>query len=274
MEKIKRLIVFTFLFSLLSVLSGCGSGESGLAVDVLPIGKADCIVLQQADKVCMIDTGEEENLTEIMAFLKQKKIDSIDLLIITHFDKDHVGGAAGILENYPVGKVYLNTFEKESEPVEAFFAAMDQKGIVPVRLDQTASLPIGEAALKIYPPKEASYDEKEDNNSSLVVLCEFENHRMLFCGDAMETRIAELLEESIGKVDYMKVPYHGRELDNLSFLLEDTAPQYAVITCSKKNPPSDITLSELENAGAEVFLTTDGGIHASVRQSGVRISRF
>ena len=269
----KRFLFAALFCPILLLMCGCGRGETGLTVDVLPIGKADCIVITQGDKVCMIDTGEEDNLPEILSYLEQNKISSIDTLIITHFDKDHVGGAAGILEKYNVGQVFLNTFEKDSDPVNAFFSAMDQKGIEPVRLDQTASLSLNDAALTIYPPHLASYGKKEDNNSSLVILCEFEGQRMLFCGDAMETRIEELLEENIGKVDYMKVPYHGRELSNLPSLLEETSPLYAVITCSQKNPASEITLSELESAGAKTYLTSDGLVRAVVGQSGIRVSR-
>ena len=47
----------------------------------------------------MIDTGEAENAPRILEALKEKNVDHLDALIISHFDKDHVGGAAQILEN-------------------------------------------------------------------------------------------------------------------------------------------------------------------------------
>ncbi|MDO4555742.1 MAG: MBL fold metallo-hydrolase, partial [Lachnospiraceae bacterium] len=63
-----------------------------LTVTILKVGKADAIMIQTEDKVMMIDTGEEDDKDKLAIFLKQENISKVDYLIITHFDKDHVGG--------------------------------------------------------------------------------------------------------------------------------------------------------------------------------------
>ena len=53
----------------------------------------------------MIDTGEEENLDDIHFYMNKKGYTAIDTLILTHYDKDHIGGASGIISTYGVNEV-------------------------------------------------------------------------------------------------------------------------------------------------------------------------
>ncbi len=232
------------------------------------------MILRQGAAVCMIDTGEEENLPEIRAALQKYGIKHLDVLIISHFDKDHVGGAGALVDELDVRSVYLSAFEKDNEATSRFFAAMAQKGLTPVRLTENTSLSFGNATLTLSPPKQSSYPEKEDNNASLVVTAQYGEKRLLFCGDAMEYRIDELLEEDIGEIDFMKVPYHGRELENLGALLEKTSPAFGVITCSDKNPPADLTLALLSEHNVKTYLTSNGSVRVIVTASSLHVTQY
>lgn len=222
----------------------------------------------------MIDTGEEENLTDIEKHLATRRIDRIDILIISHFDKDHVGGAAGIVKEYDIGEVYITSFEKDSEYTKAFFSALDEKSITPARMISDKTVYLGETKLTLMPPKADSYAEKEDNNASMVVLAELGEKRLLFCGDAMELRIEELLSTEIGKIDLMKVPYHGKQLGNLDALLDETRPDFGVITCSGKNPPSEETIALLDARRVKTYLTENGTIRVTVTPASLSVSQF
>ena len=115
MKKISSLkLAFTSLIStLLICLSGCHSktmpestqlntkanlNPAPLTIDILATGKSDCIIVQIGDKTVMIDTGLDENGETITEFLKNENIKIIDYLIISHLDKDHIGGADVILD--------------------------------------------------------------------------------------------------------------------------------------------------------------------------------
>ena len=54
------------------------------------VGKADAIILRTQNSTVIIDTGEDDEGHEIVSYLQQQNIDTIDYLIITHFDQDHV----------------------------------------------------------------------------------------------------------------------------------------------------------------------------------------
>lgn len=261
------------LFFSIHSFPGCAPEKDRLIVDILDIGKADCIILRHQDLVCMIDTGEEENYSDVRSFLLTRGIQKIDALIISHFDKDHVGGAAKIISDFEIGEVYLTTFEKDSEYVQRCFEAMDAKEIEPNRLTADLSLEFGSVFLTLSPPKEAFYPEKEDNNASMVVSAVLGNEKLLFCGDAMEERIRELLKEDVSAVDFMKIPYHGNSLGNLDQLLDLATPKYCAITCSKKNPPAEDTLALLDERNVKTFLTEDGSVHVTVTPTSLSVSQ-
>lgn len=274
----RRFFCFLLLLSLL-LLPGCETGTGTPSTDdtgktpantlptlttvVFSIGKADAILIHNEEYAILIDAGEVEDAAEVLAYLKKEKIDRLDALILTHYDKDHVGGAAGILNGIAVGEVYGTRASKESEEYDLYTAALADKGLSATIVSETLNLFYGDIHMKLYPPQAAEYDKKESNNSSLAIHMTYGETAYFFGGDAQEERVAELLQ--LGKAldcDFMKVPYHGNAIDNLPALLSITTPDYAVITCSDKNPEDPTKTAALRDMGARVFLTRAGNVYA------------
>ena len=88
------------------------------------MGKADALVLKQAGHTVLIDTGEKDDGDKIVRFLKNQGIHSVDLLVITHFDKDHVGGAAKVLEHMEVNAVFMPDYEGTRPEYDSFLEAL------------------------------------------------------------------------------------------------------------------------------------------------------
>ena len=109
----KRIVAGLLTLALLvGGLAGCArepAPEGTLTVTVLDVGKADCILIQEsAGGAMLIDTGTRESASAILEFLRARGIDTLETLLLTHMDKDHIGGAAAILqavkaEQYPMG---------------------------------------------------------------------------------------------------------------------------------------------------------------------------
>ena len=68
-----------------------------MKITVLNVKDADCIVITTENSNIVIDTGESDDKDVILNYLKQNKISNIDYLILTHVDKDHIGGAPKII---------------------------------------------------------------------------------------------------------------------------------------------------------------------------------
>ena len=256
----KRIVVFFIITALLLLTFSSCSEASKVTVDILDIGKADCILISTGTKTVMIDTGEKDDVSDIIKYLDSKGIDTIDMLILSHFDKDHIGSAAELIAKYGITTVLESGFSSKRDEYKAYHTVLNEQGLSATVLTQNYSFTFDSCMFTVYVPKATSYDTKEDNNASLIVEMEYGKNRFLFCADAMELRLAEFLEDSPGSFDFVKLPYHGNYLENYLEFLKEISPQYGVITCSKKNPASEDALSVLEQYGVTVYETENGNV--------------
>lgn len=279
MRRFALLLLFFLLFS----LSGCTPAKptppedtgttrlSRLETVVFSIGKADAILIHNQGGAVLIDAGETEDAEEILAYLRAARITRLDALILTHYDRDHVGGAAGILRGVEVGAVYGTYPVKESTEYQDYTAALAERGLTPTIVRVDCPLTFGEIHMTIYPPEETHYKKDESNNSSLAVHMTYGKTSFLFAGDAQEARLAELTARGAAlHCDFLKVPYHGNDIDGFPAFLAAVRPTYAAITCSQKNPETATKTAALTAAGAKVYLSRNGNIYAE--SDGVTVS--
>lgn len=262
---------------LMMVLSGCTNlSHTEMQCDVMKIGKADCIVLAEESYTVLIDCGESDDGTEIIKHLQEMGTDEIDCLIITHFDRDHIGGAADVIDAFSVKRLLEPDYEPESPDSEEYLAyrdAISRNQIQAESLNDDLQLNIGGMRMQIYTAN-AVYDKNIDNNNSLVVDLTHEGNRFLFTGDIEKQRIQDMLEQKqINSCDFLKVPHHGRYNSALNDLFEAASPTYAAITCSVKNPPEQETLDALEAVGCIVYSTKDSEVHVRSTKNGVHVDQ-
>ena len=246
-----------------AALTGCAPGSSALTVTFLDVGKADAIVLSTAGYTVMIDTGTANKATAVVDALNNLGVSTINELILTHFDQDHVGGAAAVLDNFSVDEVIATYESKESDEVNAYHEAVKSHGVDVVEVHSKTERVYDAVNYTIIPPERESYDEDTSNNSSLVVRVTFGSVSMLFTGDIQRERIEELLASGTDlSANLLKVPHHGKEDDDSEKFFKAVSPMYAVITSSKDDKESDSVVKELEDCGARVFLTRKGEVTA------------
>ena len=255
----------TVLLALLLLLTGCaGAGTTEIAAELevhfFDAGKADAILLTTQNSTVLIDTGEKGFGKTILETLEEKGIEHIDVLIITHFDKDHVGGAAKVLKGINVDTVLQSNQPKDSTEYENYLAALADTGITPITVRETYSFVLDGVSYCVDPPRQTEYQADSSNNSSLIVTVQHGENRFLLAGDAQTQRLEEFLSTNPGVCDVLKVPHHGKEEPLLEELLSVTRPAYAVITSSDQEPESAGVTAALEEAGVGVLLTREGAV--------------
>lgn len=256
------------MLCLLLLLSGCGSTGTAsepadgteLEVYCFSAGKADAFLLYTDVSAVLIDCGEKGFGKEILSFMAEAGIDRLDYLIITHFDQDHVGGAAKILNNFPVDVVLQSNSPKESEEYQKYLKALSNAGLEAVTVRETLRFALDGVSYTVDPPRKNDYSSNDSNNSSLIVSVTNGENRLLFTGDAQNERIAEFLAQNQTDYDFLKVPYHGHWQESLPELIASVRPEYAVITSSDEEPEDTEALSVLEGTGTEIYLTRSGPI--------------
>ncbi|MFL8711902.1 ComEC/Rec2 family competence protein [Clostridioides sp. GD02377] len=225
---------------------------------ILSTGKSDCILIEIGDKVVMIDTGEDKNGEQIVDKLKEKGVNTLDYLILTHLDKDHIGGVDSVLSSVKVKNLIQANYEKDSKQYDEYTDSLKQSGVEPVVLKEKMNLEINNAKISIQPASKSDYESS--NDYSIMTSINYGEHRFLFAGDAEEKRLAEFISENTLKYDFVKIPHHGRYDKLTEAFLESITPEYAVITCSDKKAPDEDVLKILEKLNVKTFLTSDGDV--------------
>lgn len=272
MKKILRASVICALIC----MSGCKKQQTAaLTVTVFEAGKADAILIQSEAGSVLIDAGLEENSAQLLDELSDRGVDELNALIITHFDKDHVGGADWIINTLKTEHVYTSYLTKSSDDITSFEQALENAGLFAAVIKDTQTFSLGEAVFEIS-GAEGNYDKDESNNSSLIVKLSCAGKTCLFMGDAENERIEEYLAESDADCDLLKVPYHGHYQKKLNDLLAASSPEIAVITNSETEPEEkdlNKTLALLAEYGPEVYQTADGTVSFVMTAEGFRISQ-
>lgn len=255
-------ILFVVLLSLL--LAACEGTETSskepFIVHAFKVGKADSLLLKQNGEYVLIDAGEEDDGKDIVDYLQSHQITTLKALIITHYDKDHVGGADYIVNAVAIEHLYVPNYESDSKQTKQFLKAAAEANLTIEKLTANTPISIGHATGTIYPPMSTKYFG--DNDYSLVVSMQYGETSFLFAGDVEETRIADMLADTSINLThtFLKVPHHGRFNERTKSLFEAVQPQYALITSSNKNPEADETVAALKAVGSKIYTTRSNDI--------------
>ncbi len=237
-----------------------GTAEDGnypdLTVTFLDVGKADSMIIRTENSTVVIDCGEKGDGKDIVKFLENHDVTTIDYLIITHYDKDHVGGAAKVINSFEVLNVLGPDYQELSQETDKFRSAMKEKLIVPKMMTEELSFELDGAEYTVYAPEKDFYGLDDDNDFSLVTKLRYHGTTFIFTGDAMQQRLDEVMD--IGGCDLLKIPYHGRKISNLEQFIEETSPEYAVI-CTSKEEFAPATREILDSNGVKYWSTCYNG---------------
>jgi len=253
--------------------------ESGVAeVYIFGFESADAILITTENYVVMIDTGENQHRDYIQSHFVRQNIYIIDYMIITHFDRDHVGGAHHLISNFEVRNVIVPNYSRESRSVERFNEALNYSESIVDVLTEKITISLDDILFVVLPShlsyfafggSRDSYEEDNtlpaprENDFSIVVHMAHGNNNFLFTGDAMAERLDGLSEmEEITNVDFdfLKVPHHGRQNKRSEEFINTKNPRYAVITCCFERPADERVIDALEYVGAQIFFARYGGI--------------
>ena len=251
---IASVFIGVFIFEGVRILQN--KNTEGLTVTVYNVGKGDCILVQQDGYAMMIDCGYQQTAGEITDYLKLTGIEP-ECVIITHYDKDHVGGAAAFADSFKTAAFYLPDYEGSSTYYNALMSSLQSPDsshdISVVKSD--ISFKLGDASVDIY-ASDVEFDGDNDNDCSLVVSVRYGRDSYLFAGDLEKEGISAFLAAHSGQWDVIKMPHHGNKKGNVGNLLETVRPGYAIITDSGSDPATDDVLELLETAGAKIWRTS------------------
>ena len=233
-----------------------------MRIDLYNAGKADVILFRTENSTVLLDTGHDNTAREVTAWLKSMNVKTIDRMIITHFDRDHVGGAEAILKNFRVWEIISSYVTSGSTALRPYVRALQKNNLTPVIIRDEDVFTLDGVTYQVIGASR-SYNTEISNNSSLITAVRYGECKYLFMGDAHNERIEEFLENYDIRADFLKVPYHGYYLTALEDLLQSVGPTCAVITNGRSDPPREeinATLAVLKEYGVKTWQTANGTV--------------
>lgn len=283
-----------------------------LEVQFLNVGQGDCIFISFPDgKHMLIDSGEnsstldktagveKKNSTMIQETLQDKNITTLDYVLATHQDSDHIGNLSYVFEHYQVNTFFKPNVKATNEiasqlPLE-FNTGLDKsqgglvsttKGYAKLLLDAynepncttiTFNKDSDFSHTFTYQDKQLSYtmdfltpvkpvDQigyKDANDYSPILLLTYGNTKLLLTGDAEKEMEKEFVESYANlDVDILKVGHHGSETSSSTAFLDKVKAEYAVIQCGnsqKYQHPRRQTLDRLVERNMTIYRTDNNG---------------
>ena len=173
--------------------SNSSAGYDGAYVEMLDVGQGDSTLLVSSGKAALIDTGTKSKFSVIKKVLKQKNINSLDMLLITHNHTDHMGGVDVITEAIPVKTLVipdLKYTDERTDKMERAIKNVKAAGGKCVTAKKGSKFTVGEFEFSVLG---AYYPEKDENDRSIVTKAQIGKWRFLFTGDAQESTERRLL---------------------------------------------------------------------------------
>ncbi|MCP4023614.1 MAG: DNA internalization-related competence protein ComEC/Rec2 [Desulfobacteraceae bacterium] len=215
-----------------------------LHISVLDVGQGNCALIQAPyGKRILVDAAGFSGKSTfdvgryvIAPFLWQKKIKSLDAVILSHPQADHMNGLAFIFDNFKVKAFIKNKDISSSKSYLRIMEAVNEKQ-VPVVIPANDNKPrlFGDVIIKFFNSPEKYYDNINEN--SLVCKLVYKSFSMLFCGDIMEQREKELGRKYGTQLRSTIIlsPHHGSSTSNSKFFLEKVQPKSVIISCGWHN---------------------------------------
>jgi competence protein ComEC len=191
---------------------------------------------------------------------------SLDLVVLTHPEEDHLGGLVEVLTRYDVGLVLDSGQGCTSATCDAWRSLIEAKAIPYRRAEAGMAITVGdEMQLNVlHPPSQLMTNTASDvNNNSVVLRLEYGRFSVLLTGDIMaEAENTLLMSGRALDSLVLKVPHHGGDTSLTEPFLEAASPQLAIISVGVDNRfghPNEVTLEKLE--GIDTYRTDlDGTI--------------
>lgn len=203
----------------------------------------------------------------IAPFLWQKKITTVDTLILTHPNSDHLNGLLYIAKTFNVKQIWSNSEAAKSKGYGRLLEIVRASQIdMPPYNSLSRSQKINGIDIKIlYPPSDFLQRKKKEkwrgyNNNSMVIKISYKNISFLFPGDIMSRAEKELSRRSGNalKSNFLVAPHHGSKTSSTQDFLDLVQPDIIGISLGWKTAygfPHAIVLNRYRKMGSQLFRT-------------------
>jgi competence protein ComEC len=242
---------------------------SGLRITFLDVGQGDGCLVQAPGVSLLVDQGPPE--ADVAEQLRDLGVRRLTALVLTHPQRDHVGGAADVLRRLDVGFVLDPRLATTGPEEAAAIAEARERTVRIVAARAGRAYRIGALRVSVLWPDGAGYPGEDPNLRAIVLVVSYGQVDVLLTADA-ESPVTLPLDPP--PVEILKVAHHGSADDGLGELLERTRPRVAVVSVGLDNGyghPAPSTLRTLHAAAGLRLYRTDLDGRVVVESDGRRL---
>ena len=236
------------------------SAETTMAVHFLDVGQGLSILVQSKGQNLLYDGGDRSHSSFVVSYLQDQNITSVDYLISSHYDEDHVAGLVGCLSSFQVQNVIGADYYQDTKIYQSFEDQVAAQGLSVQHPAVGTEYPFGSGKFTILSPSTIS---SNDNDNSVAIKLENGNNSFIFTGDAESAGEEAICNSGIDLSCDVIVPgHHGSATATTWDFLQKTVPEYAIISCGAGNSyghPHKDTMDKLSDMEIQVFRTDEQG---------------
>ena len=253
---------------------------SSLTVSFLDVGQGDSILVKGPTGIQMlVDGGKDRSVIRALPKVMGPLDRTIDLMVATHPDADHIGGLPDVLARYQVAHALTSGREADSSFVDRLEAASaDERGMTREVARRGMRIHLGGGAYAdVLHPEDNVAKLPDTNDASVVMRLVYGDTEFMLTGDApswVEDRLVKEYGNEL-RSDVLKAGHHGSKTSTDALFLESVDPETVVISAGKDNtyghPNADV-LERIRGSGAAVVSTIEDGTITFV-SDGVTVRR-
>ncbi len=281
----RRFLCFLAPIMAMVVLVSVWPDSGQLRLTFLDVGQGDCILISTANETLMVDTGPRSEKFDageriVIPYLMERRIRSLDMLLITHEDNDHLGGAYYILSTVPTAQVAVPSvgprFDNEAwqNGLPASIRLMPEK-LLPLKAGDKIEFRSGLQLEVIGPVTVLQETNADANNNSLVLRISYGQTTILLTGDMEMEEMRSIADRgAVYQADFIKLPHHGSKGSFDEAWFDRTYPQAVFITVGRNSfgHPSPEVTNYWRERGVPVYRTDwHGTVDLIIDQRGYQV---
>lgn len=252
------------LFVLAGINESTEMNDLPMSVHFIDVGQGDCIFAESEGGCVLIDAGERGSEEVVGRYLRGLGVSKIDYVVATHPHSDHIGGMAGIIDEFEIGNIIMPRLNKSLTPTtktyERFLEAASASGAKIIAARPGSQYTLGELSMTVVGPTNTS---DELNNMSVVIRMSYGKRSFIFMGDAQTQEEEDIILSGADiDSDVIKIGHHGSVTSTSDGLLTAVTPDAAVIMCGKDNSyqhPHEEIVEKLEYLNIALYRTDTMG---------------
>jgi competence protein ComEC len=230
-------------------------------VHFLDVGQGDSILVLFPDgKNMLVDGGKREMGNLVVKYLKEQGVKSLDLVVSTHPDADHLGGLIDVLENMPV-KAILDSGKTHTTIVYSDYLRLIKEKGIGVSIAKEGQVLDLDKRVKVEVLN--SGDIHEDlNEASIVLKLSMGTIDFLLTGDAGINEETHMYQTYNVEAEILKAGHHGSNTSTSALFLDEVKPNVAILSYGLNNSyghPHKEVVNRLLQWGTKIFSTAQSG---------------